>query len=631
MPPERGPRRPLHSIPLFLGFGLLAVLALRQVGNPDVGFHLKAGEYILSGQGWPRNDPFTYTLKDHPYIDTSWGYQVVVSAIQRGFDAGGLVLFHAILVLLIFFTLCRTARLEAVDAASLAGFLFLGGMASELRFEARPELVSLLFLALVLHLLHRRALALPSPIWTLPLIHLAWANCHSLFILGWAVMACFAIGAWFRDRRVDRALMGWSLASVAVGVINPYGLRGLLFPFTLATRMLANNPFARSIGEFASPFWPKIPDAYPFYPRLPILCFQILAVLALLSLPVLFRRRRWDLCLMTLAIFPVAAGMVRNMPLLVITAFPCLVWSFPAEGALQKIGLGGGLGRRLRQAGLAVLTVAILALGLRVFHDAYYIDSRRPCRFGLGWNRLILPLDAAEFATRAGLGGPVLNHLNFGGTLMWRLPQPIFIDGRLEVMGEKFYDEYRKIFEAEGALEEAVERYGIQWTIFPYDTNPELLARLSRNTRWRLAYVDDLAVIFVRESPDAAARVDPSLNARLGQDHRRPEIRTLPGLGGPARLREGRRWFSGLFQREEFPSEDFGLGLFHYFRGEPVRAERRFASAIQRSGGAYFEIYADLAASLDWQRRFEEARDCYRVVLEADPGNRIARKRLAER
>ena len=65
--------------------------------------------------------------------------------------------------------------------------------------------------------------------------------------------------------------------------------------------------------------------------------------------------------------------------------------------------------------------------------------------------------------------------------------------------------------------------------------------------------------------------------------------------------------------------------------GGPVRAEWRFAGAIQDGNGAYFEMYANLAASLYWQRWFEQAQACDRVVLEADPGNRLARERLSRR
>jgi len=197
------------------------------------------------------------------------------------------------------------------------------------------------------------------------------------------------------------------------------------------------------------------------------------------------------------------------------------------------------------------------------------------------------------------------------------------------VVGEAFYLEYQRMLESEPALEAAVGRYGIRWLIFPYATNGSLLGRLSRDSRWRLAYVDSLSVIFVREGPGAEAAVDPALGARLRMEGAPPRISGLPGLGGGARPGAAGRWLAGLARRERFPDEDFNLGLFHFFRGEPVRAERRFARAIQQSGGAYYEMYANLAASLYWQRRFEEARACDRLVLRADPGNRLARERLS--
>ena len=175
-------------------FALLAVLALRQVSSPDIGFHLKAGERILSGGGWPRLDPFTFTVRDHPYVDTSWGYQVVAALANRAAGATGLILLNTALVLAIFGVLLRTAKLLPAGPLALPLTLLLGGLAAELRFETRPELVSYLLLAVVLHLLHRHALGKPSPLWLLVPIHLLWANLHGLFVLGWVAEGCFVAG-----------------------------------------------------------------------------------------------------------------------------------------------------------------------------------------------------------------------------------------------------------------------------------------------------------------------------------------------------------------------------------------------------------------------------------------------------
>ncbi len=51
---------------------------------------------------------------------------------------------------------------------------------------------------------------------------------------------------------------------------------------------------------------------------------------------------------------------------------------------------------------------------------------------------------------------------------------------------------------------------------------------------------------------------------------------------------------------------------------------------MEASNGAYYETYQNLGSALFRLGRYAEARDCYRVVLEDAPRNRLARERLAE-
>jgi tetratricopeptide (TPR) repeat protein len=274
----------------------------------------------------------------------------------------------------------------------------------------------------------------------------------------------------------------------------------------------------------------------------------------------------------------------------------------------------------------ALVIVVALFLGLRVYHDAYYIASRRIDRFGLGWNRLSIPVDAVEYARRAGLRGPVLNHLNLGGWLMWAHPDPVFIDGRLEVMGEKFYNEYRRALSSTDELEATVARHGIRWLFFPYAISPQLLGRVSKDEHWELVYTDHLAAIFTRKDAGEASTLTPLLPALVGPA---PPTASLPGLGGEPRPGRLQRQLSGLFRRAAFPGEDYYLGLFHLYRGEFPQAAARFSLALQASGGAYYEIYNNLGAVYFRMKRFTDARACYEMVLQDDPSNRIARERLS--
>jgi tetratricopeptide (TPR) repeat protein len=296
----------------------------------------------------------------------------------------------------------------------------------------------------------------------------------------------------------------------------------------------------------------------------------------------------------------------------------------------------GGLFRRRAAArgALGVVALLVLLLGLRVVRDAWYAESRRTERFGTGWNRRQLPVDAIAFAERVQLPGAVLNHLNFGGWMLHAQGRPVFIDGRLEVVGESFFNDYQRIFSSEVALEQAVQRYGIGWIIYPTTFMPELTRRLSGDARWKLAYVDGVAVIFVRiDRPDTrddpARFVDPS--AAAGSVPVSPAIswNHLPGMGGRPRRSSITRWWDGVLRHQEYPADDMNVGLVHLFRRENAPAIRRFTAAIERSDGAWYDAYLNLGSALWRSGDREGAAAAYRVVLTDDPENRLARERLA--
>jgi hypothetical protein len=604
---------------------LAAVLSLREIGSLDAGFHLAAGEWILSGNGWPRTDPFTFTVPDHAWVDTSWGYQVVLALAGRAAGAAGIVLLHVALVLAAFGTVFATARLVGGDRDALPALLLLGVLASEMRFEVRPELLSYALLAVVLHVLHRRDEGRPTTLWALPVVFLLWTNAHGLVVLGWGALACFLAGGWLRHGRLDRGLLAVSAASVGIGIVNPYGIEALTFPFHLATRFGEDNVFRQSIGELTSPLDLGLSERFPFYPRVAILAFRALAVLAALSVVPLVRARRWSLALATIAFGGLSLVAVRNMPLLALAALPAVASGLRPLERLSRLARSERL-----HAGIALATAAIaLLVTVRVYHDAYYVATRRVDRFGLEWNRSALPVDLAEWSRRVGLTGRVLNHLDFGGYLGWAREQPVFVDGRLEVMGEAFFERYQAALASPDAMEPVVAEHGIEWVTFPYRGKPELLAALGSDPRWRLAYVDSLAVAFVRDGPGAAALVDPTVRA-LPAHPAPPDLSGLPGFGDVPRPSAAARWIAGLVRRIDFPHEPFHLGLFHLYRGEPAAAASRLAEAVRRSDGFFYETYNNLGGALYRLGAFDTARRCYEIVLDDAPDQRVAAERIAE-
>ena len=65
------------SVIFILVIILTGLFSLRFLSDPDVGTHLNSGKWILTNYSFPDKDTFTYTCKDHDYLDVYWLFQVI--------------------------------------------------------------------------------------------------------------------------------------------------------------------------------------------------------------------------------------------------------------------------------------------------------------------------------------------------------------------------------------------------------------------------------------------------------------------------------------------------------------------------------------------------------------------------
>jgi hypothetical protein len=125
----------------------------------------------------------------------------------------------------------------------------------------------------------------------------------------------------------------------------------------------------------------------------------------------------------------------------------------------------------------------------------------------LGALRLWLPLERADGESTPAsafahvpaslVHTPVLNDYAFGGYLIFADVRP-FIDSRAELYGERFLGRYLRIIRPDkGALEAALVKYRVRWTIFAAD-NPAADA-MDTMTGWHRLYADHWAVVHVRD------------------------------------------------------------------------------------------------------------------------------------
>jgi tetratricopeptide (TPR) repeat protein len=223
-----------------------SVLACQELSDADAWWHLRSGQWILENRHLPSRDPFSFASSDREWIDLHWGFQISLALAYRLGGVAGMILLASAscgVTLLI----AMTARIRDWPACVFAAAWVPALLVMCTRLPPRPEVFSLAFIATYMAVL-LRCDRRPALAWALPAIQILWVNSHGLFVLGPLILAAYlADGALrtLRGRRGDwepadctgpRWWMHIGLASAAVVVaclVNPYGVRGALFPLEL--------------------------------------------------------------------------------------------------------------------------------------------------------------------------------------------------------------------------------------------------------------------------------------------------------------------------------------------------------------------------------------------------------------
>ena len=601
----------LQRAPWALLLPVAILLFHSQLSDFDLWWHLAGGRWIFEHRAVPRLDPFSFTSSQNEWIDLHWLFQLLVYAGYRLAGPEGLILLQTLFFSATLLLVLRYARPAASGPVALLGglcYLLVG----QGNFVTRPHLLTFFFLALTLVLLdgHRRRRGFEI-YWLAPLMVL-WTNCHSLFVVGLALIAGWGLGEFLdslRQRRLRQdapyllRLASAAALAAAVCTINPYGVDGLLFPLLTYTRISGELLiFRQGVTEFTPPFAIPIRMWSVFF-------FKVALGLLALALLAQGRKVRAAEVLILLAFSFITFKAVRNLGL----------WSVPAGAILgrnlgelwQKLCRRFPARARRRDAILAVaLALVLLAqlpiLGLPGLRHRLY----GPSRFGRGLLPGQFPKGAAEFMAAHPLPGRGFNCFEDGGYLIWRLfpGKPVFLDTRLEVHDQIMFATYRLALRDPHHLAVVLDRFHLDSALLRHDAAWSAEG-LALDPAWAPVYLDDVAVLLVRRIPehqDLIRRFQIDLS-RL----RLPEARALVGPGG--------------FSAERIEN----LGVFFLQVGRMDLARTLFQEAAAGPGQARAELFLGLEA-LD-RGKLEEARSRLEAALPGSPENRpLIHARLAE-
>jgi hypothetical protein len=465
---------------LFLG---LFAMAARNVIDPDLWWHLKTGEYIAQHHSVPHTDPFSYTRAGEPWVAHEWLAELLLYQIQRTTGFAGLILIFAAVLCAAFY--CLYLRCGA--APYIAGVATLAAAwATAPIWGVRPQVLSLLLTSLWLLILERAGRNPKLLWWTLPLT-LLWVNLHAGFALGLTLSALFLSAALLEPRLGHSAhRVPWRTSALVLFIdlllvpLNPNGLR--LFSYPIET--LRSTTMQNYILEWASPNFHRA-EYWPFL----LIVLATFATFAWSPIPVHPR----DLILLLVSLY---AGLIsiRMIPFFALIAVPLISrrlgdWPPRAHCSPRR-----PTAIRTPLNAAIVFAMAVFA-SLHVAHVIQHQPQAETRQF---------PADAVTFLQLHPASGPIFNHYDWGGYLIWKLypTTPVFIDGRADLYGAKLFHDFADAYELKGLWQQILERWGIRTVIVPPDS--ALAAGLESAPGWAVSYRDSQAMILTTPAPPAA-------------------------------------------------------------------------------------------------------------------------------
>jgi len=346
--------------PVVLLLGLLGMTA-RPAVDPDLGWHLRTGQWIVETGHVPHSDPFSFTRAGHPWVSHEWLSEVVFYELRKHGGAAALIVFSAIITTAGFMLLYLRCLPGGGARHWAAAATAVGALAAAPSWGVRPQMFTFTLASLLLWLLESGTERdRPRRLLWIPPLFLLWLNLHAGFALGPALLLAYGAGLlwetavgttpWRQARPILLRVMMLVLACLALVPLNPSGAQLYRYPFDTL-----RSPGMRAfIGEWFSPDFHE--SLYvPF----------LLLWLAVLTAFAVSRLKPKARVLVPLLLTAFAAlDAVRHIPIFVLLVIPVIAASLPDASSSLTTSPRRPASARFRPLfnGAVVLLMAVFAL-----------------------------------------------------------------------------------------------------------------------------------------------------------------------------------------------------------------------------------------------------------------------------
>ncbi|HYM11825.1 MAG TPA: hypothetical protein VEU62_13905 [Bryobacterales bacterium] len=472
------------------------------LADGDTGWHIRTGDTILATGRFPTHDLFSFSRPGAPWFAWEWLSDVLFSLANRAAGLKGVVLLAAMTIAATSAVLFEFLLWQRVNVLVAIFAMFAAGSASTVHWLARPHVFTCLLFVVSLWLLEADRRRRSPWVWMLAPLGALWANLHGGFVALPAMLAIYALGAWWdqasrprpRDWGPARRYAALLAAVAAATLLNPYGYR----LHQHIASYLRSDFIRNAVEEFQS----------PRFRGESMLVFELLLIGGLLAVPSLWRRRDYAPALLVVALAHAALGSVRHVLLYVLAATPVAA----AELTRRLEGAPGGWAQVLAELASdyaprpgAQAGLRFPAWGLAAAALALALLNSGPPRWRVEFPPQKFPQQALARTEKEIVGRRIFTSDQWGDYLIYRFYPHVrvFIDGRSDFYGAALGREYLEAQQGQHRWEEIFKRYGFEVALVPVEW--PLASLLKADPEWRLAYDDGHALVMTRTAPSTLA------------------------------------------------------------------------------------------------------------------------------
>jgi len=498
--------------------GLL--LSWHSLSGLDVWLHDRVGQDIISGEGFPHTNTYSFVAAGQPWLNHEWLFQVTVATLgnlsSTPFNPMFWNVFRAVIVLLFlvyllfgdlpgkgFFKLTPSPWTIWLGLPLLLGIHNLWP-----RLILRPELFSYLALVALIRLLEqlgscnnttRDNRKILGGIFGLTLV---WAQLHGFSgmapVIVLLALLANVLGPLIGFKTLSRPAwshLGLALALTLVAqVFTPNGLAGLLYPVKALGQFQNSGPDMKStINELIPLLKTKAALGRT------LMFFKLSLVWGVFWIIINWGRINFLRILIWLITVAAALAMHRSIGLYAI--------AFMLLHTRQLYNNGGYTwltrfkfpqGRPVALAGAATSLILATLWGVQVVNDSFYLNEGIVRRFGSGLTPAHYPVSIGNDLSTTGKQ-KVLTNINAAGYLLSKTSVQVYIDGRTEAYEPKLWSQYITLKSASDKSLQIIRNLNPQTIVLSIGDGAFLnLAKvLVNSSSWQLVGLDEAALAFI--------------------------------------------------------------------------------------------------------------------------------------